>query len=176
MFRIAACLALSFNSWASTDAAQGAAIDEISVVHAVNLQKDAHSADEKNLPILLAFSTPWCTYCEAMEQEVLEPLLRSGDYTDKMILRKLEVTDNNQLIGFDGKRVASDRLARRYDIDVYPTLVFINAKGDEVGQRIVGISLLDYIFADIDTALAVASQRGRDPASNISRDISSEQL
>ena len=175
LFIVAVCLVYGltygFGSQASTDEDDTVVGDNF-VVQAFNLQQDAASAGKSSMPIVLAFSAPWCDYCEAMEQEVLEPLLRSGDYDDKMILRKLEVTDSNQLIGFDGQRIASGRIARRYNVDIYPTLVFINAKGNEISQRIVGITLLDYVFADIDAALATARLVTREqPGKEIGSDI-----
>ena len=45
-----------------------------------------------------------------------------------------------------------------YNVDLYPTLVFFDANGREVSQRIVGITVLDYIADELDRAIDAAVQ------------------
>ena len=64
----------------------------LSMVKAVHdLQEQAVLAKKNRVPLLIEFSSPWCSYCEALEKEVLEPMLTNKDYRHRVIIRKLEV-------------------------------------------------------------------------------------
>jgi thioredoxin-related protein len=130
---------------------------EISPVPALNSFKQvAETARTRGVPILVEFSTPWCRYCEALEQHVLKPLLLDDRYSERIIVTKLEVNTYSSIDGFDGKRYRSDQLSRMYHVDLYPTLVFFDANGREISRRIVGITVLDYIADELERAIDAA--------------------
>lgn len=116
----------------------------------------AMQARKEKKVILIEFSTPWCEYCEALEQQVLEPLILSNQYHDSVIIRKLEINDYSSVIGFDDKKYETEEVAMQYKINLYPTLVFFDANGNEISHRIVGIRVLDYIGEEIDKAIEKA--------------------
>jgi len=123
-----------------------------------SLEEVAETARARGVPILVEFSTPWCRYCEALEQQVLKPLMRSGKYRNQIIVKKLEVNTYSSITGFDGKQYRTDQLSRMYDVDLYPTLVFFDGNGEEVSQRIVGITVLEYVAGELDKAIDEAIQ------------------
>jgi hypothetical protein len=45
-----------------------------------------------------------------------------------------------------------------YQVDLYPTLVFFDADGREVSQRIVGITVLEYVAGRLEKAIGRARQ------------------
>ncbi len=45
-----------------------------------------------------------------------------------------------------------------YNVDLYPTLVFFDANGEEVSQRIVGITVLEYVADELEKAIDAAVQ------------------
>ena len=118
---------------------------------------------QSSKPMMVEFSTPWCAYCEALEAQVLEPLIRSNKYSDAIIIRKLEVDTYSDVIGFDGARYTTADISRKYDVDLYPTLVFFDASGREISERVVGITVLDYVAEEVDKAIksAIAEVRIR---------------
>ena len=121
-----------------------------------SFEEVARDAKARKLPILVEFSTPWCRYCEALETQVLEPLLLDADSRDRIIVQKLEVNSYTSVVGFDGRPYSTDQLSRMYGVDLYPTLVFFAADGSELSQRIVGITVLDYVAAELDQAIEQA--------------------
>ncbi len=121
-----------------------------------SFEEVAKTARERAVPILVEFSTPWCRYCEALEQQVLKPLIRNGKYKNRVIVKKLEVNSYSSITGFDGKQYRSDQLSSLYNVDLYPTLVFFNANGDEISQRIVGITVLEYVAGELEKAISAA--------------------
>lgn len=127
-----------------------------------NLQKLAVLAREKRVPILIEFSTPWCTYCEVLEKEVLEPMLKSGDYRQRVVIRKLEVNDYSRVTDFSGRSQTRVDLAMSLKVDFYPTIIFFNAEGKEISQRLVGITVLEFVFDEIEKRLVRAENDLRD--------------
>ena len=124
-----------------------------------DLQHDAALARAQGVPLLLAFSTPWCSYCAALEENVLEPLLRSKDFGQSMLLRKLEITNYTRMRDIDGVMLPADALARKYRVDLYPTLLMFDTAGREV-MRVVGITMLDYVSQQLEAALLAQSTPG----------------
>jgi thioredoxin-related protein len=132
---------------------------EASPIPELNSFEDvAKTARERGVPILVEFSTPWCRYCEALEQQVLKPLIRNGKHKNRIIVKKLEVNSYSSIDGFDGRQYRTDQISRMYDVDLYPTLVFFNANGEEISQRIVGITVLEYVAGELEKAIDAAVQ------------------
>jgi thioredoxin-related protein len=123
-----------------------------------SFEQVANAARAKRVPILVEFSAPWCSYCTALEENVLKPLMLNGKYKDQIIIRKLEVNSYSSVTGFDGKQYSSDQISRMYQVDLYPTLVFFDADGREVSQRIVGITVLEYVAGRLEEAIDRAMQ------------------
>ncbi len=132
--------------------------DAESIPELNSFEEVAKTARARGVPILVEFSTPWCRYCEALEQQVLKPVMLNGKYKDRIIVKKLEVNSYSSIDGFDGKSYSTDHISRMYKVDLYPTLVFFDANGREVSQRIVGITVLEYVAGELERAIDVAVQ------------------
>jgi thioredoxin-related protein len=132
---------------------------EISPIPELNsFEQVARQARARGVPILVEFSTPWCRYCTALEEQILKPLMLNGKYKDQVIIKKLEVNSYASVTGFDGQLYRSDQISRMYDVDLYPTLVFFDADGREISQRIVGITVLEYVAEALEKAIDEAIQ------------------
>lgn len=130
---------------------------EVEVPVARDLQQLGAQASDRRLPILLSFTAIECSYCELLEEEFLEPMLLGGEYTDKIIIRKL-VLDNGSRVGdFSGRQIDATQLSDRYRVYVTPTIVFVDARGRELAERMVGINTPElyggYLDICIETAL-----------------------
>ena len=121
-----------------------------------NFHQEAAVAKQQQKVLLVEFSTPWCEFCEALEQEVLEPLIRSNRYQNKIIIRKLEINDYSNVIGFDNRQYDTESISMQYKINLYPTLVFFDSQGNEISGRLVGIKTFDYIGKELDNAILKA--------------------
>ena len=130
---------------------------EVEVPVADDLGQMGLSARADRLPILLAFSAIECSYCDDLEEEFLEPMLLSGDYTDKVIIRKLILDNGSHVRDFSGRSVEAAELAHKYRVFVTPTILFVDADGSELAERMIGINTLEmfggYLDGCIDTAL-----------------------
>jgi len=128
-----------------------------------NLQLDAQRAERERIPILVAFFASWCEWCERVEQEFLRPMLLSGEYRHQVIIRKLETDGSHDLIGLDGQSITPGRLASRYRASLVPTLIFIDHQGNELAERMVGLTTPEMYGGYIDRAIEQSIERYRKP-------------
>lgn len=135
-------------------------LDESSLIlPATDLQQLGMQSRRIGVPLVIEFSTPWCEYCDALEQQVLEPMLRNKNYADRMLLRKIVVEDSNEIIDFTGRKISASQFAVDNKLDLSPTLVFYSGSGKEIEPRVVGITVLEFIPQKIDSALESALQK-----------------
>ena len=135
------------------------ALEDIRIREVNDLRAEAQQARQRQLPILLMFAADHCAYCHVVEDDFLEPMLRSGEYEDKVLIRKLDLDNYAQLTDFDGSRIDPGELAGRYDISVTPTLVFIDAEGRQLAAKMVGLTTPDFYGGYIDQAIETALER-----------------
>lgn len=128
-----------------------------------DLHADGQVAAARTLPILLSFSTRDCGYCQLLEEDFLKPMLLSGLYENKILIRKVLIDEGQTLVDFDGRAVDADRMASRYRVHAVPTVVFVDAHGHELAERMVGINTVEfyggYLDQNIDTALTQVRQQ-----------------
>lgn len=133
--------------------------DDVEIVEVKDLAAVGKSADERRLPILLMFSARDCAYCIQLEEDFLKPMLRSGDYQDKVLIRKMRIDSFGKVRDFDGNKVAAADVADRYSVFVTPTVVFIDGDGVQLAKKRAGISTPDfygsYLDSSIDQALDI---------------------
>jgi thioredoxin-related protein len=110
-------------------------------------------AGETGSIILLEMTATHCEYCILLEEEVLKPMLRSGDYVNKVLIRQLKIDSNLNIKDFDGSTTTPVELSSRYRIAVTPTLLILNEHGHELTRRIIGVQSLDFYAGYLDAAL-----------------------
>ena len=137
---------------------------EVDVPVATDLQSDARLAQQKQLPMLLAFSANHCGYCNLLEEDFLQPMLLSGEYRDKIIMRKLVLDDGSQLRDFNGQKTDAARLSDRYRVYVSPTILFVDGNGTEIAERMVGINTPEMFGGYLDDCIETAWLMIRNPA------------
>ena len=138
-----------------------------------SLYLDATQASRDKLPIMLVFTGVVCSYCDLLEEEFIKPMLLGGDYTDKVIIRKLVIDNGSRVTGFSGQRIATADLAHEYGVFVTPTILFINPAGYQLAERMVGINTIE-LFGGTWTSAStrpccVSGTRSRAPGSRPAR-------
>jgi thioredoxin-related protein len=133
------------------------------VPQAENLYRDAALASRRNLPIMLVFTGLVCSYCEELEALFIRPMLLSGDYTDKIIIRKLVVDNGSRVTDFSNQRVKTSDLAHEYGVYITPTILFVDADGRQLAERMVGINTVELYGGYLDQCIDTALLRLREP-------------
>ena len=137
----------------------------VDVPVASNLQQDAHAARQDKLPLMLVFSAITCSHCDELEEEFIRPMLLSGEYSDRILIRKLVLDNGSSLTDFAGQRRAVEEFAHSYGVYVTPTILFVDHTGRQLAERMVGINTIEmyggYLDQCIDTALMHVRQPGQ---------------
>jgi thioredoxin-related protein len=134
------------------------------VEEARDLLADARTAELRGLPLLLAFASSYCGYCEQVEEWFLVPLLLAGYEEDRILIRKVIVDSGSSLLDFEGDSIEGAQLATRYQVRMVPTLVFVDSRGRELAERLVGLTTVDFYGGYLESGIEAAEARLRETA------------
>ena len=137
---------------------------EVRVPVAQDLQQEGQQAQSRQLPIMLTFSADDCNYCELLEEDFLQPILLSGEYGDRVIIRKLILDDGSSVSDFSGRDIEATQLSDQYRVFVTPTILFVDGEGRELAERMVGINTPEMFGGYLDTCIDTARASIRNAA------------
>lgn len=141
----------------------GLATAQPQLPEAADLQQLAGEIRARGLPLVLVVSAHDCPYCRVLDEQILRPLQASGDLAGRALLRMIDL-DGAAVRDFDGQPVDGWSFAGRYRARLTPTVLFLDADGNELTERLVGISNVDFYPAYLDRAIDAAGARLRAPA------------
>ncbi|MCW8956046.1 MAG: thioredoxin fold domain-containing protein [Gammaproteobacteria bacterium] len=124
-----------------------------------NLQQLGQEAKAKNLPILILFSMRSCPYCDFIRDDYLRPMLDDPAYINKIIIREIHTDSFKNIVDFEGNKVEAMELAQHYQATLAPTLVFIDSKGQQLVEKMVGVTTPDFYGGYLDRAINQSYQR-----------------
>lgn len=117
-----------------------------------NLALDSIKAKEEGVIVLVLVTLPTCSTCEYVKTNIIEPMLKAGDFDEVAIVRELSLEDYF-LIDFDGNTIEASSLAHRYDADFAPTVLFLSPDGDQLHKPIIGLASRDYYGFYLEKAI-----------------------
>jgi len=123
------------------------------LIKTTNLLADSKLAKNHSIPLLVMFSQAECPFCLKLTEEILEPMLISGDYTDRVLIRELMIDDHRDIIDFSGNPVDPRDVFSRYLLYVTPSILLLNSQGDELAERQIGINTVEYYGYYLDQAI-----------------------
>lgn len=129
---------------------------EVKVLEVEDFSAIGQVSDKQRLPILLMFAADYCAYCEQLEEDFLKPMLRSGDYKDKVLIRKLRIDGNGTIRDFEGAETSPAAIAERYNVSLTPTVVFVDGKGVELAPKRIGLTTPAFYGGYLDDAITQA--------------------
>jgi thioredoxin-related protein len=119
-----------------------------------SLREAALAAQSKGEPLVLLVSLPGCVWCELLRRNYLAPMRQEGVHAFQ-----ITVNDRKQPVAnFQGQASTGADIASAYAAKFTPTLMFLNAQGQEIAKRIQGVASVDLIGGLIDERLATARQ------------------
>jgi len=111
---------------------------------AESFAQDAESSTERKLPIVVFVSQRGCQFCAALRKQVLFPMIRADELADVAIIRELSLDAGFAVADFNGSEIEGRTFADRYRAAVTPTMLFLDADGVEIADKIVGISNIEF--------------------------------
>ena len=129
-------------------------MDEVPLVD--DLAAFGRTAERRRVPIVLLVSRSDCSYCMVIKDEVLNPMMKSGEYDDQALIGELMLDAAKPLRGFDGEHGSRGEFASTHETDLTPTLLFLAPDGTELAPRIVGINTPELFGFNVDRAIGTA--------------------
>jgi len=126
---------------------------------AQNLKASIQLAKIKGIPVLLFFAAEDCPYCERLEGDYLHAMANSLDYKSKILIRKVVIDSYDEFLDFNGKNIEASDFSDKFNIQVTPTLVFLNHKGQSITQPIIGYNGSAFFGAELDDAILLATNK-----------------
>ena len=117
---------------------------------------EAALARQSGIPIMLLFSSDDCAYCERLKREVLRPLLETGSFIDRALLREFNIDRGGKITDFDGDRIRSRIFVKRYEIYATPTVLLVDYEGKAIADPIVGFNGANSYSEQLDEAISSA--------------------
>jgi thioredoxin-related protein len=114
----------------------------------------AEVSNQQHLPILLMYSAEDCEYCELLENDIIRPMMLSGELGKKVVFRKVMVDSFDAIKDFRGQRISPDEFAYAKGVQVTPTLQFVDENGEELVPKLIGYQGNDFFGAYLDTAIS----------------------
>jgi thioredoxin-related protein len=120
-----------------------------------DIAKAAAQANARGEPLVLMVSLPGCPWCELLRRNYLLPMSNEGVTAYEFMINERSRT----LQDFKNQKVTPAALATALKVTNTPTVLFFNAKGEEIAPRIEGVASADFIGAVLDERLATARER-----------------
>lgn len=123
-----------------------------------NFEELAEIMREKKIPLLLAFEATHCNFCTRLKAEHLQPMNNNEGYTRRLLIRTIQIDGVEKITGFNGEKISRSALSKKYKAFLTPTLLFLNHKGEEVAERMLGYNSPDYFGLYLDQAIDAAEK------------------
>lgn len=131
------------------------------MVQVTDLRQEAQIAKANNLILVVEFSSEYCGFCRKLEDLFLLPMQRNAQYSEKVLIRSISLDSYETLVDFQGQMLSTTEFASRYDVSLTPTLIFLNADGEEMSDKLVGIWSEDFYGGYIDSRIDEARDKLR---------------
>lgn len=135
-----------------------AAADSTMVPVARDMQADGRVSRQQGIPIMLLVTRTDCGHCKLLKRAVVHPMIISGEYVDRVLIREVIVDGDSNLVDFDGTTVSPFAVADRYDALLTPTVLLVGHDGRVLVDKLIGISNEDMYLWYLDNALAAATR------------------
>ena len=92
----------------------------VEVIPLTDLRADLAQAKALHIPILLLIHSQGCTYCHYVMEDHLRPMVLSGQYKNRALIRQLAADDAVELVDAAGERLSARDFARSLQVRFYP--------------------------------------------------------
>ena len=137
-------LLISVTSYAANDSV---------VIEENDFEKLAQQMKEENRGLVLMLHAEHCPYCQLMDEDILSPMVLSGEYDKRIFIRKLQIDEARDIKNFSGKTVEPSDVSDDFYASLTPTLVFLNHEGKQMAEQMVGINTVELFGAYLDNEI-----------------------
>lgn len=118
-----------------------------------SLRATADATAARGEPLVVMITLRGCVYCELVRNSYLHPLMREG----RLIAVQLDFQDKATAIqDFGGRTTTPAALAEEWRVRLTPTVFFFGPEGQELAERLEGMSSADFYGSYLDDRLEKA--------------------
>lgn len=118
-----------------------------------DLAAAGREARARRVPVMLVFTEATCNFCIRAKRYHIVPLAASRDYGDKMLVREVDLKRDVHMKDFSGSVTTPAEFARRYSVQVVPTVVMVDTKGRRLADPVAGLLIEDFYQAYLERAV-----------------------
>ncbi|WP_101049535.1 hypothetical protein [Macromonas nakdongensis] len=127
-----------------------------------SLRAAAQKAAARQEPLVVMVTLKGCAFCDVVRGHYLGPMQQKGEVVAvqvNMLDRKTPLQD------LQGQMTTPYAQAQAWKARIAPTVLFLNPAGQEIAERLEGMSLADFYGAYLQDRLDTARRqlRGRQP-------------
>lgn len=102
---------------------------------------------------ILMFSLPGCSSCISMRQQVIDPMIEAGEIAPNQFDEVFQVSDADwHFVRGLGYRQIRE-IKTQYQTSLFPTLVFLDEKGNKIADNIVGMTSAEFYRKKMNTVI-----------------------
>ncbi|MDH5435203.1 MAG: hypothetical protein OEX83_00450 [Gammaproteobacteria bacterium] len=124
-----------------------------------NLQIDGESARNKQLAIMILFVADNCSFCRIAKNDYIIPMIKSGQYNNKVIIRLINIGDARIMTDFHGNKTRMEDFARAQKVSLTPYVKVFDSGGNELTNPVIGIVSEDFYGMFLDEAIDSAVKK-----------------
>lgn len=108
--------------------------------------KIAQQAKKDRQPIAIYFNRVRCGACEKLKEMAILPMIENGHLDGYVHMVEIRVDEKDVTTGdFYGEQVENRYFQELYNVTSFPSIVFVNEEGDEIGTRMENSGAYDYV-------------------------------
>jgi thioredoxin-related protein len=136
--------------WVGALAPRGAAAASGETVEWKSFDKGLKDAQASRKYSFVDVYTQWCGYCKMLEHNTLTHKAVLAELGKNFVSIKLDAESEEEVM-WQGKKMSKRELAARWGVEGFPTMLFLNSKGEIIGsfpsyaEADLMINLLKYI-------------------------------
>lgn len=147
LFLLVVILFLSTFSWSQEE------VDSTNVSIWTTSYKEALKEVKNNRkPLLIYFKgSDWCSPCKKLDKELFATEKFKNLSKENFVLYEADIPFNEDLVSKE-KLAINKKLAKKYKVSSYPTLLFINHKQKVIDYK-KGLILIEYYYPFFDSVI-----------------------
>jgi thioredoxin-related protein len=127
------------------------------VPHVLSFRDEGLAAAANGVILLLAVTRDGCPYCARLRRDVLLPMIRSGDYSDRVVIREMMMEPDAPVVDFTGRTSSTAQMATEYEVTITPTVLLLDGSGRSLHPPITGINNAEMYGYYLDQAIESAA-------------------
>jgi len=126
------------------------------VPHVLSFRDEGLAVAADGLLLLLAVTREGCPYCARLRREILAPMIRSGEYADRVMIREMMMEPDSPVLDFAGHATSTAQMAERFGVTIAPTVLLLDGNGRALRAPIIGINNAEMYGFYLDQAISEA--------------------